>query len=193
MEALATLVDTMDALRAEPPPSVATVHAAHADFVWLSLQRLGVRDADLQDMHQEVFVVVHQRLHTFDGSSLLTTWLFGICLRVAAAYRRRAYVRREHPVEATPEQPSPAREGPEERVSVRQQSDQLRAILDELDLEKRAVFVMFEIDELSCDEIATITGAPLGTVFTRLRAARKQFDRAVARARARGALGGSSS
>ena len=71
---------------AEGAASVCSVHDAHADFVWRSLQRLGVRDADLEDMIQEVFIVVHRRLDAFDASSHLTSWLFGICVRVAAAY-----------------------------------------------------------------------------------------------------------
>ena len=85
--------------RAAAPPALdlLAVHAAQADFLWRSLQRLGVRSADLEDVFQEVFIVVHKRLHTFDGSSALTTWLFGVCLRVAAAHRRRAWFRREVP------------------------------------------------------------------------------------------------
>ena len=58
--------------------TVTAVYEAHADFVWASLQRLGVRAPDLDDVLQEVFVVVHQRLHTFDGSAAMTTWLYEI-------------------------------------------------------------------------------------------------------------------
>ena len=52
--------------------AVTRIYQANADFVWRSLQRLGVRDADLDDVLQEVFVVVHQRLHTFDGTAKMT-------------------------------------------------------------------------------------------------------------------------
>ena len=83
---------------------VTAVHAAHGDFVWASLQRLGARDADLEDRFQEVFLVVHQRGGEFAGRSRVTTWLFGICLRVMAAHRRRAWVRRERPTDDPPEQ-----------------------------------------------------------------------------------------
>src|SRR4051812_17880892 len=82
--AVSSVVDHANISAAARPVDVAAIHAAHGDFVWLSLQRLGVRDSDLQDMHQEVFVVVHQRLHTFDGSARMTTWLFGIAMRVAS-------------------------------------------------------------------------------------------------------------
>src|SRR5690349_13932411 len=77
------------ARRENPPPSVKSVYEEHARFVWLTLQRLGVDAADLADLAHDVFVVVHRRIHTFDSSSRMTTWLFGICMRLAANYRRR--------------------------------------------------------------------------------------------------------
>jgi RNA polymerase sigma-70 factor (ECF subfamily) len=165
--------------------SATEVYADHADFVFASLQRFGIRDNDLEDLLQEVFVVVHRKLHTFDGSSRMTTWLYGICLRVAAAHRRRAHVRREQSVDPVPE-PAPStsrasRDDPEAALQRGQARQQLESILDELDLDKRAVFVMFEIDELSCDEIAAVVGVPVGTVYSRLHAARAAFREAVAR------------
>jgi RNA polymerase sigma-70 factor (ECF subfamily) len=167
------------------------VYSAHADFVWASLQRLGVRPHDLDDVLQEVFVIVHQRLHTFDHSSKLTTWLFGVCLRAAADYRRRAWRRREQVGDEPVEEPPRADHATPEDAAVGQQSRaRLDKILDELDLEKRAVFVMFEVEELSCDEIAAIVGVPVGTVHSRLHAARKQFEKAVGRQMARDGHGG---
>jgi RNA polymerase sigma-70 factor (ECF subfamily) len=166
--------------------SATEVYAEHADFVFASLQRFGIRDNDLEDLLQEVFVVVHRKLHTFDGSSRMTTWLYAISLRVAAAHRRRAHVRREQSVDPVPEPSGSHTSGdPEAALQRGQARRQLEAILDELDLDKRAVFVMFEIDELSCDEIAVVVGAPVGTVYSRLHAARAAFREAVARHRAR--------
>lgn len=90
---------THTALAAEAAgrPDLAGIHAEHVDFVWATLQRLGVRAADLEDLTQEVFVVIHQRLHTFEPGQPLPPWIFGICRRMAAAHRRRSYVRREQP------------------------------------------------------------------------------------------------
>lgn len=164
------------------PLSVLAVHEAHADFVWCSLQRLGVRRSDLDDLFQEVFIVVHKRLHTFDGSSLVTTWLFGICLRVAAAHRRRAWFRRETPTADLPDlDGTPPSDRPDELYAVRQARATLERVLDTMDLEKRAVFVMFEIDELSSEAIAAILGVPVGTVWSRLSGARKQFQAKLSR------------
>src|ERR1044071_5007055 len=65
------------------------IYEEHARFVWLTLQRMGVGRADLEGVAPDVIMVVHRRLDTFDGTSRMTTWLFGICKRVAANYRRR--------------------------------------------------------------------------------------------------------
>jgi RNA polymerase sigma-70 factor, ECF subfamily len=168
-----------------PADAVEEVYRDHADFVWACLQRFGIRDRDLDDALQEVFVVVHQRLGSFRGEARLTTWLYSICLRVAAAHRRRGYVRRELQVDAIDDPIDEQGMSPEGGVAERERRRILAAILDELDLEKRAVFVMFEIDELSCEEIASIVGAPLGTIYSRLHAARRAFEKAIARFRAR--------
>jgi RNA polymerase sigma-70 factor (ECF subfamily) len=161
---------------------VLAIHDAHADFVWCSLQRLGVRAADLDDVCQEVFLVVHKRLHTFDGSSKLTTWLFGICVRVAAAHRRRAWIRREEPRAVLPDEDEvPPSDRPDALYAAREARATLERVLDAMDLEKRAVFVMFEIDELPSETIASILGVPVGTVWSRLSAARKQFEDKLAR------------
>jgi RNA polymerase sigma-70 factor (ECF subfamily) len=155
---------------------IGSLHAEHSEFAWITLQRLGIGDADVEDLLQEVFVVVHRRLHTFDGSSRVTTWLFAICLRVAAAHRRRAHVRRER----LGDLPDPADQAasPEDIAATREAQARLGAILDRMDLEKRALFVMFEIDEVPCDAIGEILGVPIGTVYSRLHAARADFESA---------------
>jgi len=164
---------------------VKAVHAAHGDFVWASLQRLGARDVDLEDRFQEVFMVVHQRGPDFEGRSRITTWLFGICLRVMAAHRRRAWVRRERATETLPE--GLAEGSPEASLEQARAQARLREILDAMDLDRRAVFVMAVIEEMPADEIAAIVGAPVGTVYSRLHAARKQFDETLRRLEARDA------
>jgi RNA polymerase sigma-70 factor (ECF subfamily) len=75
---------------------VRLVYLEHGGFLWRSLERLGVPESDLEDVVQEVLMVVHRRGSSFDRRrSKITTWLFGICLRVARGHRRRAYFRRE--------------------------------------------------------------------------------------------------
>jgi RNA polymerase sigma-70 factor, ECF subfamily len=69
--------------------SVESIYKEHAEFISLTLERFGVRPGDVEDLAHEVFLIVHRRHANFDGTSLMTTWLFGICRRVAANYRRR--------------------------------------------------------------------------------------------------------
>src|SRR5262249_42263098 len=71
------------------------IYRAHFRFVWRSLRRLGVEERNVADAAQEVFLVVHRKLPGFEGRAKMTTWLFGICLRVAQARARRAHERRE--------------------------------------------------------------------------------------------------
>lgn len=170
--------------RPEPPPtgeaadaapvdlsSLREIFDAHAAFVWRSLRHLGVREADLEDLCQEVFVTVHRKLDGFEGRSSIRTWLYGICVRTASDHRRRAYVRRERPAsEPPPSVVEPAQIQALERAENRRV---LGALLDELDDDKRAVFVLYEIEELTMKEIAAIVGCPLQTAYSRLHAARK--------------------
>lgn len=162
-----------------PPLNVADIHRVHANFVWRSLQRLGVHPNDLEDMQQEVFVIVHRKLPGYDAEMALSAWLFGICRRVAAAYRRKAHRRYEEATGEWYEQADLKYPDPEEAAENAQARRQLDLLLERLDLDKRAVFVMFEIDGLTCEEIAEQLGVPVGTVYSRLHTARKIFQKAL--------------
>jgi RNA polymerase sigma-70 factor (ECF subfamily) len=181
-----TLVDNArDFAAAEDIPADATeVFARHGDFVWRTLERLGVRGADREDLLQEVFMVVHRQLGGFAGQARLTTWLYAIALRVVSTHRRRAWVRRESPRAELPDARA-STSGPEEALGEAQERQQLCEVLDLMSLEKRALFVMYELDQLPCQEIAETLGIPVGTVHSRLHAARQEFQSACARWQAR--------
>ena len=144
---------------------------------------MGVREADLPDMLQEVFVVVHRRLDTFDGSARMSTWLFGICRRIASNYRRRAHVRREKATDDITERSH--EDTPEAAAIARDRARLLGELLDALDVEKRAVLVMYELEELSCPDIAEQLGVPVGTIYSRLHHGRDELKRAWNRLRAK--------
>lgn len=169
----------------EAPLDLAQVHQQHGEFVWRTLHRMGVRPPHVEDVYQEVFLVVHRRLSTFAGQCAITTWLYEICFRVAASYRRKAYFRREELVPDWSKLDAPEREAssPERQLLASRQAKQLEQILDTLPLEYRVVFVMFEIEGMSSEQIAESVGAPLGTVYSRLYRARKRFARELARRR----------
>jgi RNA polymerase sigma-70 factor, ECF subfamily len=161
------------------------VYQQHADFVWRTLQHLGVRDVDLEDLAQEVFVTVHRKLSSFDGRSKLTTWLFGICLHLVQRHRRRAYFRLEFLHAEPPERID--HETPEASYAGRESHALLEQLLEKLSPERRATFVLFEVEGASCEEIADLTSVPVGTVYSRLHLARKQVAAAVVRLRRSGA------
>ena len=165
--------------------TVGRIHDEYADFVWRSLQRLGVRESDLEDALQEVFIVVHRKLDTFDGSSRVSTWLYGICLRVASANRNRAHVRRERPTPEFEDSIDNDHANPEAAFATLEERQRLMDVLDTLAPEKRAVFVMFEIEGVPAVEIAEILGVPVGTVYSRLSTARTEFAEGAKRLQVR--------
>jgi RNA polymerase sigma-70 factor, ECF subfamily len=166
------------------------IYRQHARFVWKTLARMGVDESHLEDVTQDVFVVVHRRLHTFDESARMTTWLYGICLKVAAAWRRRAWQRREKTVESPPERSSQPGRAADDFMQVQEAKRRIRSVLDRMDVDKRAVFLMYEIEEMSTTEIAELLGVPPGTVHSRLHAAREQFRLVLSRLDARAFRGG---
>lgn len=170
---------------APPRPEFDVVYDAHFPFVWRTVRRLGVDEASRDDVTQEVFVVVHRRLPSFEGRSSLKTWIFGIALRVVRDHRR---TRRRKPGGVDGDVLDAIADGaptPDQHVEKSQAVRLLHALLDSLDDEKREVFVLAELEQLSAPEIAEVTGANVNTVYARLRAARKDFEAAVARYRAR--------
>lgn len=162
------------------------VYASQREFVWLTLQRMGVRRSDLEDVFQDVFVIVHRRLHTYRREAKLSAWLYGICLRCVARHRRRAFRRRESPdgVELEPQDANLWQSGvtaPDQQLDERQNQERLNQLLDALDPEHRAMIVMYEIEELGCAQISELTGVKLGTVHSRLHTARNKLAAAAQR------------
>ena len=151
----------------------------HADFVFRTLGRFGVAHGDLSDMAHEVFVVVLRREDQRPGPDTpVQPWLYGIARRVAAGYRRRAHRRYEQASDQLDHRPSASR-SPEEEAALSQARNELASILELMSLDQRAAFTMFEIEGMTGAEIATAVGAPLQTVFSRLRRARTIFERQV--------------
>ncbi len=154
-----------------PPPLVyefRTVYREHFRFVWRSLRRLGLPEQDCADAAQQVFMVVHRKLDEFRENAKLTTWLFAICANIAANARRSRGRRNETDLDG---------ELPPSAASAHARSDArltIERLLDGMPLEQRTTFLLFEIEELSCQEIAAVTNTPTGTVKSRLRLARER-------------------
>lgn len=148
------------------------------------MRRLGVHDADVDDVLQEVFVAVHRKMHEFDPSRSRRSWLYGICLRFAANYRRTR--RRQRELSAAHEGEPIDRDTttPLDVLEARKARALLDVILSELPDPKRDVFVLHVIEDLPMHEVAEAIGCPLHTAYTRFYAAKKLFEAATRRARA---------
>jgi len=144
----------------------------HARYVWRSLLGLGVRERDVADASQQVFLVVHARLASDQVAvAALRTFVYGVCLRVASDFRRRAHRRHER-LFADP--PEPSQPPDQERAAWHRQTlAQLDAVLERLPAPQREAFVLYEIEELSMNEVASALGCPLQTAYSRLHAARR--------------------
>ncbi len=163
-------------------PDLVTLYREHARFVWGVLHRLGVRDEELDDMLQEVFLVVHRRLPEFDAArASLRTWLFHVCRGVASSYRRGRVTRRVEDASDGGHEVCADAPSPEEAAARAEAKRRLELILSNMSVEKRETFLLYEVDRLSTEEIAGALGVERGTVVSRLQAARREFERGVRR------------
>lgn len=150
----------------------------HAGYVWRVLRSLGVHESDLDDVSQEVFITVHRRLSTFEERSTLTTWIYGIAIRVASDYRKRAH-RRHEVVTATP--PERLAASSQDAALERKEAWALvQRALDALTEDQRHAFVLYEIEGLTIREIAEVLECPLQTIYSRLLVARERVQLEIA-------------
>jgi len=169
------------------PFDVGALYDTHFDFVWRTLRRMGVLAPSLDDAVQDVFLVVQRRFSDFEGRSSEKTWLFGIVLRVASAYRKkRARTANEVPEsDVTLIGSSP---NPYEAARETEAAEIVQLLLDGLPEERRAVFVMVELEDLSPLEVSESLGVGINTVYSRLRLARRDFEAGLKRLKARDAM-----
>lgn len=169
-------------------PTFRALFEAEFDYVWNTLRRLGVREADALDQTQEVFLVVHGLLPDYDATRPARPWLFAIAYRVACRYRALARHRYEVPVDAGPEVVD-AESLPDEKLEAEEARALVLEAIQGIELSRRAVFLLAELEEQPVPEIATTLGIPVNTAYSRLRLAREEFERAVTRLLARRAHG----
>lgn len=169
----------------EPRPKVAlalrdgqralfeSLYREHFDFVFRNLRRLGIRDEQLDDAVQDCFMVVLRRLGDYRLGTSPKGWLFAIAVRVASNYRRRQ--RRKGGLLSLSEEHPSVEASPYQRAVVNDAARQLHAFLDSVSEDKRAVFIMAELERLSGPEIAAALNIKLNTVYSRLRLVRRDF------------------
>lgn len=159
------------------------LYLEHFNFVYRNLRRLGVPPASTDDALQEVYLVVLRRIRDLPHDAHTKAWLFAIILRVASNHRRS--LRRRGPAEPLGEQSfASSQPGPYDLTARAQAAQFLRAFLSSLDGNRRAVFIMAELEQLTAPEIAHVLAANLNTVYSWLRTARLAFTRALEAIRA---------
>ena len=149
------------------------------------LYALGMPSSDTEDLAQEIFLVVRRKLDRFDGGNM-AGWLYRIAQLTVRDHRRRAWfknlvLRRRNVDLARVEMTTP---GPEARYDDAQRRRQFQTLVAGMSEKLRTTFVLFEIEGYSGEEIAHIQDVPLGTVWTRLHHARKEFWRLLNKQRA---------
>lgn len=178
------------ATRAEVQHRITDAYRAHAPRVGRLLSRLGIAGQDLEDTLQDVFVIVHRKLPEFEGRSSLKTWIYAIAIRVARR-RRETRFRERMELERRADEAATARlegatasaeEGNPQAYLERLEGMELfDAVISHLDDDKREIFILREVEQLTAPEISKITGVKLFTVYSRLRAANREVKRLLAR------------
>jgi len=169
----------------EPTPhplDFRTLFELEVGYVLRSLRRLGVAPADLEDMTHEVFLAVHDQLSVYDRSRPVRPWLFAFAFRIASHYRRKA--RRETNLEVVEDIPDVG-EPLDILLDKKRKQELVLLALEDMDLDRRAVFVLHEIDGTTCEQIAGALEIPIGTVYSRLRLAREDFSAKIRRLHAK--------
>jgi len=130
-----------------------------------------------------VFVQVFRRIAEYDPQRPVKPWLFAFAFRVASQARRRQ--RRRPEVVAQLSEVSDPTPGPMEQLLTHERQELARAALAELELNRRAVFILHELDGCAIPEVARSLDIPLATAYSRLRLAREDFAQTLHRLRSR--------
>jgi RNA polymerase sigma-70 factor (ECF subfamily) len=154
------------------------------DFIWRSLRGLGVPAGAVDDAAQQVFLVAAQRIAAIaEGAE--RSFLFSTARGVAANARRSRARSREEQGEAAIASCADVGADPEQVLSAKEARGALDRILEGLPEDVRTVFVLFELEGLTAAAIAELLALPAGTVASRLRRAREEFQAATRRLHAR--------
>lgn len=161
------------------PLEFSAIYRQYFGFVWHNLHRLGVQEASVDDAAQDVFLVLHRRIGSFAADTPIKVWLFRTVLCVARDYRR--WWRRKGGHDALHEALVDGAPGPHESAARAEATRLLSRVLDALDDDRRAVFVLAEVEQMTAQEIAAVLEINVNTVYSRLRAARADFNAALSR------------
>jgi RNA polymerase sigma-70 factor, ECF subfamily len=156
------------------------VYDAHVDLVWRTLRRAGVPMTHVDDAAQEVFLAVHRAIGSWEGRATLRTWIYRVARNAGLNYARSLRRRPDGPPTERADELPTGRSNPEVETAQNEALTELMALLDAIDEPKREVLVLVELEGFSAPEIAELLEIPLNTVYSRLRLARADLERAIA-------------
>lgn len=167
------------------PQSLSEIYESYFDFVWRNARRLGVPEANADDVAQDVFLIVQRRIADYDGRSTMQAWIFGILVRIVRDHRRSFRRRGAHHealdfnrATCATSEPTPV-----EQLEREQRVRMVDRLLGELDEDKRTLLILSELEEWTLREIAEFYGSNINTIYSRLRAAKRDFERAYKRSK----------
>ncbi|MEM6533449.1 MAG: RNA polymerase sigma factor [Myxococcota bacterium] len=155
------------------------VYDEHFPFVYRRVRQLGVADALIDDVVQEIFVVIHRQLNGFEGRSSMRAWVAGITRRVVQDQLRR---KRNQPAgSALAAEPADERPTPEHVLDRRRALETISRLLEQLSPEHREAFYLHEMEGLSGREISEVLDIPENTAWSRIKGARRKFNTLLAK------------
>jgi RNA polymerase sigma-70 factor (ECF subfamily) len=147
----------------------------HAAVVKRWARRLAGPTVDLEDLVHDIFLVAIKKGFQRHGEASIDTWLFRITHHVILGKRRRRALRAllfgRHQDDLVP----PSANTPLEEMEHRERQARLYHALDRLPDRYRTALVLYEIEELSGEEVAELTGTSVGTVWVRLHRGRERL------------------
>lgn len=165
-------------------PKFSEIYERYFSLVWRTARRLGVAEAALDDVCQEVFLAVYRQLPNYSGQSTVRTWVFGFILNVVQVHHRS--LRRKstyHRAVGELVDPDTLTDGRQPSAYQYVRSNEALSIariaLADIDEDKRALFVMAALEGFTASEISDTLGLNVNTVYSRVRSARRQFQRLV--------------
>ena len=164
-------------------PKFADIYAGYFRFVWSTARYMGVETKALDDVVQDVFVIIYERVHTLQQREALRSWSYGIVRRVVLTHHRtqRSALNKAEELLVNADLIHPVLPTPQQITEESERAKLFWSLVSVLDERKREVFLLAEFEEMTAPEIAKLTNLPLNTVYSRLRAAREELEEALRR------------
>lgn len=155
--------------------SAEDLFVAHAAYIASFLRRLGMPASEVDDLVQDVFLIAHTKGGFTPGEAKPRSWLSAIAVRLVQNKRRSLARSREDANELAMEFAATSDKTPAERLELQRSLARVQSALDSMDVEHRATFILYELENESCQTISELLQVPIGTVYSRLHKARQRF------------------